>query len=212
MKLYITEASILVLLVVYLPIVLLILWRIAKSKRWRGAGKAAVIVAFLAVAYAIPLGDVTLNSMAMMKVCPKAGLHIYKQVKVDGYFDRSGGEYVLQGLPYRFIEYTRPGEKITRLERQEGIHIKKTVLDAISAQYEIVYEEAAYNRALGVKRKRYWVRDTKNQDVLGEWLEFGAVAGWLDRMLVIRWFGGSVGACGNDPEAYLFRSKILQPK
>ncbi len=105
MKLYITAASVFVLLVFYLPLVLFLLWRIVRRKRLGKIAKAVVIPVVLIIAYAIPLGDVTLNSIAMAKVCPKAGLHVYKQVRVEGDFDRSGGEHVLQKFPYRFIEY-----------------------------------------------------------------------------------------------------------
>jgi len=211
-KLYITEASIFVLLIFYLPLVLFFLWRIVRSKRLGTVAKTVAIPIFLIIAYAIPLGDVTLNSIAMAKVCPKAGLHVYKQVQVEGYFDRRAGDYTLNNYPYRFVEIPRKDGQVIRLERQEDGRVERTVHDKTTAQYEVVYEEVAFNRELGVENKRYWIRDRDTQDVLGEWLEFGVLPGWLDRVLVIRWFGGSIGACGNDPEAYLFRSTILQPK
>lgn len=212
MKLYITEAPIFVLLIFYLPIVLFILWRIARSKRFGKIAKAVVIPVFLIIAYVIPLGDVTLNSLAMAKVCPKAGLHVYKQVKVEGYFDPSGSSEDLKRLGYRYIEYARFGEKPIRLERSSDGTIKKIQLENITAEYEVVYEASKIDDAIRAKQSRYWIRNRITGESLGEWLVYGALPGWLDRFLVIRWFGGSMGGCGDDPKALAFREIILQPK
>ncbi|MDD2774879.1 MAG: hypothetical protein PHU06_02870, partial [Gallionella sp.] len=110
MKLYITAPSVFVLIVFYLPVVLWVLWRIGRSPRWRGMKKAGVMLLALLLAYAIPLGDVTYNSMAMAKVCPRAGLHIYKTVEVDGFI----GTTSLRDTLYQFNE-----EPVLRVEAVE---------------------------------------------------------------------------------------------
>lgn len=97
MKLYITAPSVFVLIVFYLPAVLWVRRRIWRSPRRRGAGKAGLMMFTLLLAYAIPLGDVTYNSLAMAKVCPSVGLHVYRTVEVDGFIDR----YDLRGSPYQ---------------------------------------------------------------------------------------------------------------
>jgi len=61
MKLYITAPSLFVLIVFYLPVVLWVLRRIWRSPRLKGAAKAGLLILTLLLAYAIPLGDVTVN-------------------------------------------------------------------------------------------------------------------------------------------------------
>jgi hypothetical protein len=212
MKLYISDLSLFLLAVFYLPLVILVLWRIARSRLTLGM-KALALVSTLVVAYAIPLGDVTMNSIAMARVCPTAGLHIYKRVKVEGYFDRSGGEDVLQKYPYRFIETKRPGTKIIRFERQADGSINRTELDAPTAEYEVVYDSKAPVPELGVRsRQRWWVRDRTSGDAVGEWLAFSPMHGWVDRYLLNRWFGvGLPGCSGEKGLASRFPFELLPP-
>ena len=211
MKLYITAGSVFVLVLFYLPVVLFVLWRIARSKRLSRLGKAFILPLFLFVAYAIPLWDVTQNSFAMAKVCPTAGLHVYKQVKVEGYFDRSASEQVLERYPYRFIEYTRPGEKITRLERDSTGTISKSIHDTPMSEYQVEYEDWKLDRTLKAFVLRDVIKHTATSQVVGERLLFNPIPGWVDRVLVLRWFGGAIQGCHGKKD-YEFRSKILIPK
>jgi len=91
MKLYITAMSLFVLAVFYLPVVFWLLRRLWRSPRWPGMKKVGILFVAILLAYAIPLGDVTINSLAMAKVCPGAGLHIYKTVEVEGFSGDLGG-------------------------------------------------------------------------------------------------------------------------
>jgi len=211
MKLYISGLSILILLIFYMPLVLFILWRIVKSNFGKAAKVIAILV-FLLLAYAIPLGDVTVHSMAMAKVCPNAGLHVYKQVKVDGYFDPSASDQILDLYPYQFIEYTRPGarERIIHVERSQDKRTIKSTLDTPAARYEIKYEGWGINKDLGVSVLRDSVINRNTNEVLGERLLFNPIPGWLDRVLVLRWFGGAIQGC-HGQAGYEFRSKILVP-
>lgn len=212
MKLYISDLSLLVLLIFYLPLVLFILWRIIRSKKLGKISKAIVIPVFLVIAYAIPLGDVTVHSMAMARVCSSAGLHVYKQVKVDGYFDPSASEEVLDLYPYRFIEYTRPGarEKVIHVERLRDKKNLKSLLDIPEAKYEVKYDGWSDNKDLGVSVLRDSVIDRSTNEVLGERLLFNPMPGWVDQVIVLRWFGGAIHGC-HGQVGYEFRSKILVP-
>jgi hypothetical protein len=210
MKLYITDLSMLVLLLLYLPLVLFLLWRIVRSKRLSKLGKAVVIPIFLVIAYAIPLGDVTINSIAMAKVCPNAGLHVYKQVKVDGYFDPLGSLDTLERFSYRFIEVTEPGGGVIRLEKGGTGMIEKMRLARPTAQHEIRYEGWHVDRALGVSMLQDSIKDRTTGEVLGERLLFNPIPGWVDRTFVLRWFGEAIQGCHGQPD-YEFRSKVLLP-
>ena len=87
-KLYLGLAAPL-LLFLYLLLVLFGLVELV-TRKWRWRVKAPVLLAYLLLAYAVPLGDVTQHSMAMAKVCGKAGLHVYRTVKVEGFSKNPG--------------------------------------------------------------------------------------------------------------------------
>jgi hypothetical protein len=100
MKLYLGLAALL-LLVVYLPLALIRLV-VLFSKIKRRKTRIWAIPLYLILAYLIPLGDVTWHSWNMAKVCPKAGMKIYRTVKADGFIP--AGEYGIRELGYSFGE------------------------------------------------------------------------------------------------------------
>lgn len=215
MKLYISGLSLLVLAIVYVPLVIWLLSRIAKSQTL-GRGKKAIAMTVAAIAaYLIPLGDVTVNSIAMAKVCPRAGLHVYRTVRVEGYFDRSASQEQLHKYPYRFIETARPGTKIIRFERQPDGKIVRLNLDQPTAEYEVVYDNKSPVPELGVAgMQRWWIRNRLTGEAIGEWLSFSPMHGWVDRYLVLRWFGGGVPGCNGDVLSQYadWRQVLLSPK
>lgn len=213
MKLYITAASAFVLLVFYLPVVLLLLRRIVKSERLGKVAKVAAISVFLIVAYAIPLGDVTLNSIAMAKVCPKAGLHIYKQVKVEGYITSYGNERLLELSPYQYIEVRLKGGLFARFERSTGGGVLREDVIVPKANYEVVNGQWTWNERKRVKELRRAVYELRSRDLLAERLMFAPAPGWLDRIVVLRTFGGAIAGCsGLGPLATPIEQGVLLPK
>lgn len=212
MKFYITNLSLFVLLVIYLPIAVGVLWRLWRSPRWQGAMKAGVLILAILLAYAIPLGDVTVNSMAMAKVCPSAGLHIYKTVVVDGFI----GHYNLRGSPYQFIEFPtlRANETYywARSEKMPDGSISVKELAQPTAEHEVISVDWHLDKARGVESSAYVIRNRISGETLAEWNLFNPLPGWLDRFLVIRWFGtGGRDGCHGEP-AYGFESKVLIPQ
>lgn len=212
MKLYITVTSVFVLIVFYLPVVLWMLWRIWRSPRWRGAGKAGIMILALLLAYAIPLGDVTVNSMAMAKVCPSAGLHIYKTVEVDGFV----GHYDLNGSPYQFIEFPTLRANGTyywvRTEKNLDGSITEKKLNQPTAAYEVAYEQWHVDKERGIELSSYIIRNRTSGQILAEKHLFNPLPGWLDRIFIIRWFGtAGRDGCHGEP-AYGFEPTVLIPK
>lgn len=211
MKLYITDMSLFVLAVFYLPVVLWGLWKLLKQPI-SVVKKTALAILLLVLAYAIPLGDVTINSLAMAKVCPTAGLHIYRTVEVEGF----AGHYSLDGSPYRFIEFPTLGVNQIyyweRFEKQPDGSISMTKLDQPTAEYEISYEQWHVDIKRSVESSAYVVRNRLSGEVLAERNLFNPLPGWLDRVLVYRWFGyGGREGCHGAP-AYGFEPKVLIPK
>lgn len=214
MKLYISGLSLLVLAIVYVPLVIWLLSRIAKSQTL-GRGKKAIAITIAAIAaYLIPFGDVTVNSIAMANVCPRAGLRIYRTAEVAGYFQPSWGEYLLKKHPYRFMEElvsTKQGQRVVRLERKNN-EIVRTILDSPSAEYEEAYETWRTDSEARVSRSRYLVRNRITGEILAERLLFNPLPGWVDRFLVLPWFGGSIQGCHGPDAGAPFAYKVLVPK
>lgn len=212
MKLYITSLSVLVLIFIYLPIVLWALWRLWRSPRWRGAAKACVMLLAALLAYAIPLGDVTVNSIAMAKVCPNAGLHIYRTVEVDGFI----GHRTLDYAPYKFIEFptlrTNGTYYWVHSEKRPDGSISEKKLEQPTAEYEVIDGQWHVDSNLGVEAMTDVVRSRISGEILAERNLFNPLPGWLDKILVIRWFGtGGRDGCHGEP-AYGFEPKVLIPK
>ena len=212
MKLYITNLSLYVLIFFYLPVVLWVLWRIWRNPRWRGAGKAVLLFFAVLLAYAIPLGDVTLNSIAMEKVCPSAGLHIYKTVEVEGFV----GHYNLPGSQYRFIEFPTLRADGSyywiRSEKKPDGSISMIELAQPTAEYEVISVDWHLDEERGVESSAYVVRNRLSGEALAEWNLFNPLPGWLDKILVVSWFGtGGRDGCHGEP-AYGFETKVLIPK
>lgn len=212
MKLYITNLSLFVLLVFYLPAVLWVLWRIFRSPRWRGARKAGISLLIVTLAYVIPLGDVTVNSMAMAKVCPSAGLHIYRTVQVQGFV----GHYDLRGSPYQFVEFPTLRANGThywqRFEKQPDGRTGVTELSQPTAEYEVISVDWHVDRERGVESRSYLIRNRISGELLAERNLFNPLPGWLDRILVVRWFGtGGRDGCHGEPSAGINEAKVLIP-
>lgn len=225
MKLYITAMSLFVLAVFYLPFVLWGLRRLWRNPRWQGMKKAGVLFIAILLAYAIPLGDVTIHSIAMAKVCPSAGLHIYKTVEVDGFI----GSTALRDTPYRFNESPtlRPDGSYywRRFEKQPDGSISVTDLEKPTAEYEVLtgggYAEYSglkldshYDQVTHASNSRWVIRNRATGEILSEWLFFRTLPGWLDRILVYRWFGygGSALSCEANYDFSGWEEKVLRPK
>jgi len=212
MKLYITAMSLFVLVVFYLPLVLWVLKRIWNSPRWHGIKKAGILILALILAYAIPLGDVTVNSLAMDKVCPTAGLHIYKTVEVEGFAGDLGGRDDLERFPYRFVEAKSPGGHIVRYERQPDGSISVERGNQPTAEYEVVSVQWHFDKKLYVDTSSYLIRNRVTGDVLAEYPIFKSLPGWVDRFFVYRWFGyGGRDGCYGLPTNN-FIQQVLIPK
>lgn len=214
MKLYISPISVTTLALFYLPIVLWLLWRIARAPRLGRNAKYVAIPTVVVVAYVIVMGDVTMNSLAMSRVCERAGLHIYNKVKVEGYFDTRSGPDEIKRYGYKFIETQRPGGKVARYERQPDGSTTRIEQNEVTAEYEVVYEDKSPVPELGVgSMRRSFVRNRQSGEVIGEWLSFSPMHGWVDRFTLNRWFGvGLQGCSGDRGNASRFPIEILPTK
>lgn len=213
MKFYITNLSLFLLIFLYLPIIAWMMWRVWRSPQLRGAWKAGALMLAALLAYAVPLGDVTVNSLAMAKVCPSAGLHIYKTVKVEGFI----GHYNLRGSPYQFIEFPTLRANGTyywvRSEKNPDGSISVKELAQPMAEYEVVDGQWYVDKSRGVEVKSEAIRNRISGEVIAERNLFNPLPGWLDKILVVRWFGtGGRYGCWGEPSAGIDETKVLIPK
>jgi len=176
--------------------------------KWRLWIKIPVLLVCLITAYSLPLGDVTINSMNMARMCEKVGLHVKRTVEVDGYYSASPGD----DRRYKFIEFPQPGMPVTRLEKENG-KIIKTLMSAPTAEWE--YVTLSYDRldgANGVLIGSYEVvRSRRTSEVIAEYISYKALSGWIDKKIASI-IDNSVGGCYSRPSMHESISNILTPK
>ena len=204
----------LLLLYVYLPFVIRGLLIMAyKIKRWRTAFWAVPL--YLALAYVIPLGDVTWHSWHMAQVCPQAGVHIYRRVKVDGYYSSYyAGKETLEQYQYTFVEKNgSPGNPgYTRFERKNGEIVTLLKVPELQAEWELfLINPARPDKKLGVSVNYSAIRNRHTGEVIAESFYYRAWSGWVDA-----WIGSVIdntaGNCGEGPRLPRIMSEILIPK
>jgi hypothetical protein len=213
MKLFVSGLSIIFLSVFYVPIILgLVLWIWV---RWKSKISLQLLatVLVLAVGYAIPLGDVTLNSIAIARACERSGVHVHRKMAVAGYLYDISGPEGMKRYPYHFIEINKPGQsQIIRFERQPDGSIAQLLVDKAKAEVEVIDEP--FRNSNRVIEGRTIVRYKPTSEILGERLTFGAIQGWLDALLIGRWFGHTTaGGCGDPiPSVDSWLNEIIPPE
>lgn len=207
MKLYMGWGCTLVLYV-YVPLALIglfILFR--KIKPWKT--RAWAVPLYVLVAYAIPLGDVTWHSWNMAKVCPKAGLHIYRTVVVDGYMP-GDPEYVRK-KGYRFMEsHAGPDGLVNRWEKV-GAEVVRIDNVPAKSEWEERIDGQKPDCTLGVTVTHEYIQNRKTKEVIAETWFFYAWRGWIDA-----WIGSvidnSPGGCdGGARHLFGYHQQILIP-
>ena len=209
MKLYIGLAGPL-LLFVYLPFVLIGMFQLlSRVKSWRT--RAWTVPLYIAIAYAIPMGDVTWHSWNMNKACEKAGLHVYRTVVVDGFIGEFAGKDTLERYPYRFVENNvLSGKGAAHFERS-GDQIVETKLLRPIAEWEYVRDPFDFpDSSLGVTVERDVIRNRRTGEVIGEYLGFSAWRGWLDAWIASV-INNSAGVCYGLPKMNQKYQEILIP-
>ena len=205
-KLYIGLAGPL-LLIVYLPIVLAGLWFLV-TKKWHWWMKAPILLAYIVLAYIVSLGDVTVNSMNMAKMCSNVGLHVNRTVEVAGYYSANPGS----DRKYKFIEFSQPGLPVTRLEKVNG-NVIKTLISEPTAEWE--YSTSTFDKrdnSSGVLIGRHEVvRNRITGEIIAEEITYKALSGWIDKRIA-KIINNPVGGCYARPFMYESIDNILIPK
>ena len=211
MKLYLGLAEPL-LWFIWLPLVLLgLVILLIKVKTWMT--RAYAIPLYLVIAYVIPLDDVTLNSWHMAKVCPNAGLHVYRRVNVEGFIPEVIlSRDILEKYPYNYLESRKDARGLVyRLERTALGFIELNDVRP-KAEWEIVNHiiERA-DKFSGVNVERKVIRNIKSREVIAEDIHYAAFSGWIDRK-ISSVIDNPVGVCYSMPGLSDKYHEILIPQ
>ena len=180
---------------IWLPLVLLgLVILLIKVKTWMT--RAYLIPLYLVVAYVIPLGDVTLNSWHMAKVCPNAGLHVYRTVVVDGFFGEYTSDLVLKKYPYTYVEWREfdDSKNVRQFVREGNGIIEKTVAKPLS-QWGIFKDKFdSSDKIQKVIVDRVVIKSLNTNELIAEEVGYTARMGWLDAK-ISSWIDNPIGGC-----------------
>lgn len=160
-------------------------WRISKGMSARPAYRIMITsFATLAVVSAMTW-DVVRTSITMAQLCPQAGVHVKKTVKVDGFYTNAASPDML-GRGVKFIESHSHGNRIVVYVRSDDAVVKEefdTQQYLLKSRYEYIYDSVTGpiqgRRDIGIQKSV--VRDRKTGEELGYAIRFKAYPGWIDR-------------------------------
>ena len=212
MKLYITDGALWLLAIFYAPLALLLLWWLWRKLLARPVVRILGVVVALAIAIAIPFGDVLSTSIKMADLCPQAGVFVKRPVKVEGFYTKYGSPDMLD-RGFKYIESRNSGDEL--LVYRKGAETLK--FDArtyqIKSRYEFIFgeENGAYQESRYIGIRRSVVRDRESQEELGYALGFTVYPGWIDQN-TFGLLGRFTWGCATeqpDQSGMLFRSVLL---
>ena len=218
MKLYISEGAVWLLLILYMPLVLWLLWKLWRALTEKIVVRISAIAVALITAIAIPLWDVVITSLQMAKLCPLAGVVVKRSVHVDGYLTKFGSPDLIKrgfkfiethGMGGKVIVYTKQGDIVEELEFNPKSY-------QLKSKYEFI-ENEIYGQVpqglLNIDTDRSAVRDRVTGEELGYAVRYRAYPGWVDRLTIAR-IGQIQWRCpvGGDSQEGRLERQVLLPK
>ncbi len=172
-------------------------------RRWRGW--KFVITPLALVLLALPWADEVYIAWRFQESCKDAGVHVYKKVEVEGFYNdviRGGKEQIVK-YGYRFIEHrSRESKgKIVHLQRTDG-EWEVSILDQPSARYHYKYSANDEDAGLQLAKEEWVIIDSKTGAILGRDTTFKRYPGWIEGLWV-RFLGVYPTICRgplDDPE------------
>ena len=209
---YITGFSVTLLLVFYFPLAVWVLRKIWLNLPQRALIQAPVTILLALILAAIPLWDVTLTTIKMAELCPKAGLFIRRSVKVDGFYTNLGGPDLLN-RGFKYIEKKSYGDRLVVYTKM-GDAAKEEIFDAknyqIKSRYEYVSDAVlgAVDGRRDIAIQKSIVRDRETSEDLGYALRYVVFPGWVDRNTI--GLLGMIGwSCGQRDQDIMLMEKVL---
>jgi hypothetical protein len=214
MNLQISPFGVIIASPFYLLAYLLLLrfWRKLRASPMRWG-----ILALTPIVLALPFADEFWIAWRFREACKDAGVHVYRQVTVEGFVDdtnRGSRHQVVVGLlpnfdpkslqdwdrrGYRFQENMLDDGGVLRLERTEQ-GIVASVLDRPSARYRYKrgYDVTPYSleesASYAIEKVEYQVVDSESGELLGRDTRFTRFPCWIERIW-IRYLGSGGNSC-----------------
>lgn len=181
-------------------------------RRWR-YWKLLIVPVAAAVLIA-PWADEMWIAWRFGQLCKDAGVHVYQEVKTDGYYDatttgwsksevvtdvRAIAEYEKAGFRFRerntSVSGHAPG-KISHLEKQPDGAWRVTVIDRPTARYHYKFADPRQEVPVGLKieKREVLVVDTQTNDVIAREIGYNRYPAWVQR-LWIGSFGSGLVQC-----------------
>lgn len=163
-------------------------WRFSKAMASRPAYRIGIVSFVTLAVVAAMTWDVVRTSITMAQLCPQAGIHVKKAVKVDGFYTNLGSPNMLE-RGFKFIESRSYGNRLVLYSKENG-GVNQQEFDSkkysIKSRYEFIYgaESGEYKGRQDIGIRKSVVRDRANNEELGYALGYIAYPGWLDQKTV----------------------------
>ncbi|HQU80925.1 MAG TPA: hypothetical protein PLU47_15845 [Azonexus sp.] len=148
----------------------LVLSRLLKNLRWRWLLLAPPALLLMA----LPWGEEAWIAWHFNEACKEAGVKVYRQVEVEGFYDGTMGTgySFIEDYGFKFMEEKTSDGKIAHTERPDG-QWKTTILEKPSARYHVIYayqpRPHVYEQPIGRRLKKIesLVVDSQTGEILG---------------------------------------------
>ena len=199
-------------------VVALLLSRALKKLRWRWWLLAPPALLLMA----LPWAEEAWIAWHFNEACKEAGVTVYRQVEVDGFYDGTMGTgySFIEDYGFRFMEEKTSDGKVAHTERPDG-QWKTTILEKPSARYHVIYayqpRPHVYERPIGrrLEKVERQVIDSQTTEILGRDVVINRRASTADELWA-QFIGSTIRSCpGPDFQAYTpsppFMQSVLKP-
>jgi len=143
-------------------------------------GKALLVLVFVL----IPTADAVYGRIKLRQMCEaEGGLNINRVVgRVEGFLiDQGASDIWIKNNGYLYNEGgERPDQRVNRYVLRDGAIALEWNVPSL-ARYEVRFVSPSKREQF--ERDEYLVRDRKNDDVLGKYVQIGFRGGWVEQLL-----------------------------
>lgn len=172
-------------------VLMIVAWplnKLFKAFRW----KWVVIVPPVLALLVAPWAEEYWIARSFHEACQDAGVHVYKKVAVEGFYDETmrGGYGLIDQYGYRFMEQrTDDGKKIEHIEKPNG-QWQVTILDHPTARYHYKYAyqptPSQHEESIGWKLEKAELQaiDSRTGEIVGRETWFNRRPSWVEGLWI----------------------------
>lgn len=167
---------------------------------------------------ALPWAEEAWIAWHFNEACKEAGVKVYRQVEVEGFYDGTigTGYSFIEDYGFKFMEEKSRDGKIAHTERPDG-QWKTTILEKPSARYHVIYayqpRPHVYEQPIGRKLEKTesLVVDSQTGEILGRDVLVKRWASIADALWA-QFIGSTLRTCPNpDVPPVPFPQSVLKP-